>query len=158
MNYRWEFLIKQIKENGYKIIAEVGVLKGNTMIPVLRKCDVTRYYAIDIEVQKKCCVDDRIKWIGKPSVEAAKEIPDKSLDLVFIDANHKYRHVKEDIMAWLPKARDGGMLCGHDYCPAEKGVYQAVNELLPHAKSEEMKGEPCGNQFRGVWFVEINNG
>jgi len=78
--------------------------------------------------------------------------------MVFIDANHKYQHVKEDIMAWLPKVKDSGILCGHDYCPAETGVYRAVNELLTHVKSEEMKGEPCGKQYRGVWFVEVNDG
>jgi len=155
MNYRWEFLIKQIQDNDYKIIAEIGVLKGNTMIPILRECTVKSYYAIDTVPQKKCYIDNRIKWIGKPSIEAAKEIADKSMDLVFIDASHKYRHVKEDIIAWLPKVKDGGMLCGHDYCPAETGVYRAVNELLPNVQFVELKGEPCGNQFRGIWFVEI---
>ena len=153
MNYRWEFLIKLIQDNDYKVIAEVGVLKGLTMKPILEMCNIDCYYAIDIVVQKNLPQDDRIVWIKKPSVEAAKEIDDESIDLVFIDANHKYRSVKTDIIAWQPKVKAGGILCGHDYCPAETGVYRAVNEMLPNVQFEEMKGEPCGSQFRGVWFV-----
>jgi len=153
MNYRWEFLIKIIRDNQFKIIVEVGVLKGLTMIPILKQCDISKYYAIDIVAQKNCCKDNRITWIEKPSVEAAKEFEDKSVDMVFIDANHSYPSVKADSIAWQPKVKDGGILCGHDYCSAEKGVYRAVNELFPNVQFKEMRGEPCGKQFRGVWWV-----
>lgn len=48
------------------------------------------------------------------SVVAASKFEDKSLDLVFIDGDHRYDFVKQDILRWLPKIRDGGILCGHD--------------------------------------------
>lgn len=65
-----------------------------------------------------------------PSVEAAKLYNNESLDFVFIDANHQYQWVKEDIQAWLPKVKKGGYIGGHDYSDSDghKGVVQAVNE------------------------------
>ena len=53
--------------------------------------------------------------IRKRSVEAAKDFPDRSLDVVYIDAEHDEDSVREDIKAWRPKLKLGGYLCGHDY-------------------------------------------
>jgi hypothetical protein len=63
------------------------------------------------------------------SVKAADHVPDGSLDFVFIDANHSYEGCKHDIEAWLPKLKDHGLLCGHDYSEKFPGVIQAVNEF-----------------------------
>jgi hypothetical protein len=61
-------------------------------------------------------------------------------DLVFIDAAHDYESVRDDINAWLPLVKPGGIICGHDYCQEWPGVVEAVNELLPGAK-------------RGAWSI-----
>jgi uncharacterized Rossmann fold enzyme len=74
---------------------------------------------------------DRAKIIRKDSREAAKDIPDGSLDFVFIDADHTYEGCKGDIEAWLPKVKKGGFISGHDYENTEYpawGVKQAVDE------------------------------
>ena len=52
---------------------------------------------------------------------------DKSVDLAFIDGNHSYNSVKEDIGLWLPKMKEGGVLWGDDY--AWKSVRVAVNDF-----------------------------
>lgn len=77
-------------------------------------------------------VKDIIKPIRKTSVEASKDFEDNSLDLVFIDANHTYEAVKEDILHWLPKVKTNGIMAGHDYVhtTAWQGVIKAVNELI----------------------------
>ncbi len=41
-------------------------------------------------------------------------IPDNSLDLCFIDADHRYKSVYKDIELCLPKVKKGGIICGHD--------------------------------------------
>jgi hypothetical protein len=68
------------------------------------------------------------------SLEGAKKFKDNSLDFVFIDASHEYEDVKDDILAWYPKVKPGGIIAGHDYYHEEydwfPGVKQAVNELL----------------------------
>lgn len=53
--------------------------------------------------------------VRKFSAEAAKDVPDGSLDLVYIDANHVYDAVIEDLTIWSPKVRVGGLIAGHDY-------------------------------------------
>jgi len=56
------------------------------------------------------------------------------VDFVYIDGNHSYRAVAEDIRAWWPKIRPGGVLGGHDfyngYARAHDGVVKAVTEFV----------------------------
>lgn len=40
---------------------------------------------------------------------------DNSLDFVYVDANHSYESVKQDLDIWYPKIKSGGVLSGHDY-------------------------------------------
>ena len=54
----------------------------------------------------------------------------RSLDFVFIDANHSYESVGQDIELWSPLVRPGGLLSGHDYGGAYKGVKRAVDEAF----------------------------
>jgi SAM-dependent methyltransferase len=70
-----------------------------------------------------------INPIRMTSIEASKLYEDNSLDFVFIDASHEYEDVKEDILAWLPKVKFGGILAGHDYDNFE-GVNRAVDEIF----------------------------
>jgi predicted O-methyltransferase YrrM len=94
---------------------------------------------------------DRIIKLKMTSLEAAAQTVDESLDLVFIDANHSYSAVKDDIEAWLPKVRRGGILSGHDYNNTDKygdyfkGVDRAVDERFPAAIIEPDY----------VWWVKV---
>jgi hypothetical protein len=49
------------------------------------------------------------------STDAVEFFDDESLDFVYIDANHKYDFVKQDLELWYPKVRKGGVFSGHDY-------------------------------------------
>lgn len=53
--------------------------------------------------------------VRKFSAEAAADVPDRSLDFVYIDGNHVYDAVIEDLTLWAPKVRAGGIVAGHDY-------------------------------------------
>lgn len=79
---------------------------------------------------------DRITTLQLTSLEAAATFRDGELDGVFIDAAHTFDSVKEDIEAWLPKVRAGGILAGHDYDDYFPGVKIAVNRVLGEGKFE----------------------
>ena len=73
----------------------------------------------------------RVHIIKSDSVAAALDFKPGSIDLVFIDGDHSYDGARRDIIAWLPKVRSGGWLCGHDYAHPEQGeVKRAVDELI----------------------------
>lgn len=75
----------------------------------------------------------------------------QQLDLVFIDAAHDYHSVVDDIAAWAPLVRPGGILCGHDFGHRRfGGVQQAVREFV----------EPRGldltvDKHSTVWWVTM---
>lgn len=57
---------------------------------------------------------DNIYPIVMDSLTGASIFKNDSVDLVFIDADHIYDFVKKDILAWYPKVKKGGIICGHD--------------------------------------------
>lgn len=92
--------------------------------------------------------------VRKDSVEAAAGVQDASLDLVYIDAEHTYEAVRDDIAAWLPKVKPGGWIGGHDYNhPNESrngawGVKRAVDEAF---------GAPDALGVCHTWFCRVKN-
>ena len=49
------------------------------------------------------------------STDVANIIKDGSLDWVYLDGDHTYKGINEDMSAWFPKIRKGGVISGHDY-------------------------------------------
>jgi hypothetical protein len=49
------------------------------------------------------------------SLEALKHFEDESLDFVYIDANHQFKFIAEDLFEWWKKVKKGGIVAGHDY-------------------------------------------
>jgi predicted O-methyltransferase YrrM len=73
------------------------------------------------------------------SSEASVRFADGSLDFVYLDAQHHYEAIKDDINAWLPKVKRGGVLGGHDYLEGQLpsglyGVKRAVHEFVEHSR------------------------
>jgi predicted O-methyltransferase YrrM len=77
----------------------------------------------------RCGVDGVVQILPQLSTIAARSFPDNSCSFVFLDADHEYSSVKEDLEAWVPKVKPGGIIAGHDYeDPLWPGVAKAVNE------------------------------
>lgn len=71
--------------------------------------------------------------IKMKSQRASKCFKDNSCDIVYIDMGHTYEEVKQDIQSWLPKVKNGGYLCGHDYIDysdPDWGVVDCVNDFF----------------------------
>lgn len=70
---------------------------------------------------------DKVQFIIKQSADAIEDIQD-GLDFVFIDGNHTYEYVKQDITLYYPKVRNGGVIGGDDFTSDWFGVCRAVLE------------------------------
>ena len=73
-------------------------------------------------------VNDRVRLIKRPSEESAEHLAPGGYDLVFVDGNHTYQNVRDDLRLMWPRVKPGGMLVGHDYTTRFPGVIQAVDE------------------------------
>lgn len=118
MRMRWNCLLERLP-SGPIVGAEVGVLYGEMSAKLLERNDLT-LYMVDSRTNDRLPTvlarfPERAKFLHMPSLEAAKQIPDGSLDFVFIDADHTLPGVSSDWDAWKPKVKPGGLLCGHDY-------------------------------------------
>ena len=74
--------------------------------------------------------NDTAIMITRTSEQAAEIFDSESLDMVFIDANHDFEFIYQDIKTWSHKLKIGGILCGHDYNKPHFGVIEAVNALI----------------------------
>lgn len=120
---------------GFNVGAEVGVERG-LYSEVLCKANPTlKLFAIDawtaygeyrdhVTQEKLDSIYDEAKKRLQPyhcrlvkgfSTNVVRDFSDNSLDFVYIDGNHEFKHVVEDIAVWSKKVRPGGIVAGHDY-------------------------------------------
>lgn len=118
--------------------AEIGVFEGGFsrvllekwegnlyLIDPWRELDESKYidssnhkYHQDAYLQTMNSIrgfESRAIMIRALSVQAVNLFKDNSLDFVYIDGNHSYNYVKQDLKKWYPKVKSGGYLMGHDY-------------------------------------------
>lgn len=86
-------------------------------------------------------IADVIKIMRLPSVLAAKQFEDESVDLLHVDADHEYSHVLADLRTWWPKLKPGGTFLLHDYSPtcACPDVVRAIDDF---AREMQLAVEP----------------
>ena len=155
-------------QNNYKLGkgAEIGSFKGIYakeilniwqgklyLVDVWRELSLLEYADSSNQKQYKniiidCC--DNIKgsehrcfMLRSDSQDGSELFNDESLDFVYIDANHKYEYVKQDISLWYPKVRKGGIVAGHDYLKLD---WYADKSYANHPKDKH------------IWTDKDNNG
>jgi len=74
----------------------------------------------------KAEINGQLFIMQRDSLDAASRVPYESLDAVFLDADHEYEAVKNDIRQWSQSVKQGGIIAGHDI--NRESVYRAVNE------------------------------
>jgi len=122
---------------GFKIGAEIGVEQGEYSEVLIRANPNLHLYLVDAwkaykgyrdhtrqeklerfftsTIQRLSPYPNKKTFIRDFSMNAVKMFDDESLDFVYIDANHDFAHVTEDIYHWSKKVRSGGIVAGHDY-------------------------------------------
>jgi len=129
--------------------AEIGTQRGNYALVICKANPKIHLYCIDswekykgyraqsTPIQEEYFAEARsnlseynVSFIHKLSMDAVRDFEDASLDFVYIDANHEFDYVMQDIIEWSKKVKKGGIVAGHDYYefPSGRGgIIQAVN-------------------------------
>ena len=153
---RWQEIVKRLAGKIDVRGAEIGVERGKTAQQLLAQPNIIEYVCVDqwrydadyAETAKHKDTSsayhdrnfqkflnlasnypDKVRIYTTKSKLAAKIIPNDHFDFVFIDANHNYQSVYEDIMIWRQKIKHGGFICGHDWGDVRfPGVSKAVED------------------------------
>ena len=131
---RWYKHAVESIPNGGNFI-EIGSYQGLSLSKVkdvLAEKNINSW-AVDIKKKPqlvKNCDAWGIEFINRNSKNVSQMFENEFFDLVFIDADHRYEKILEDIRLWRPKVKKGGMLAGHDYCDRFEGIQKAVGEEL----------------------------
>jgi hypothetical protein len=73
-------------------------------------------------------INPKIQLRSGNSIDVMSQFDNESIDVIFIDDNHEYGHVKNLLSVVLPKMKKGGIIIGHDW--NDDGVSQAVKEFF----------------------------
>ena len=130
--------LQTLVERKQLIGCEVGVGAGKNALSILKGLDIAKLYLVDpymkykgtsnekdVRVTNATCREEearrrlngyesKIVWIRDLSSRAVDEI-DTPLDFVYIDGNHFYDYVLEDIRLYTRIVKVGGLVSGHDY-------------------------------------------
>ena len=68
--------------------------------------------------------------IRQKSMDALSHFIGESLDFVYIDGNHDFLNVTQDMHSWLKKIRPGGILSGHDYVRYPSRKFNHVQKVV----------------------------
>ena len=80
-----------------------------------------------------------VEVIREFSGEAARKFRNDYLDFVYIDGDHSYEGVREDLDKYYPLIKADGLLMLDDYCVGnwwKDGVLKATHELLARTNSK----------------------
>ena len=106
-------------------------------------------FTVDIEkdFDTMCKSYPNINKIKATSATAASLFDNHSLDMVYIDGDHSYLSVMEDLSLWINKIKESGWIAGHDYSSEfHPNVIKAVNDYL---------GEPDEVFIDSSWVIKL---
>ncbi|MFA7192126.1 MAG: FkbM family methyltransferase [Candidatus Paceibacterota bacterium] len=168
-------LSRVINEHKLQTGIEIGVAYGGHAEYILKNTQLKKLYGVDpykhiwgyndpmnfyfwkfnkiyeSMLSRLSIFKDRFVIIRKKSKDALGDI-NEIVDFIYIDADHSYNGVKNDIERWFNKVRIGGFISGHDYGhPNFPGVKIAIDDFFKKYKWN------VNHDKSGVWWVQKKN-
>jgi hypothetical protein len=162
-------IVNELNLTGFA--AEIGTAKGMFSDMLLSQTDLSCLFSVDVwdgNFPSYCSVKhtmedaanalkvhgDRSIMIKANSLDVVKHFPDDHFDLLFIDNNHSYDHVKKELGLYWSKLKVGGIFSGDDYIEGVRtqkgfrlfGVVEAVDEFV---ESQDQKL----NLIEDIWWL-----
>lgn len=195
-----EDLYKNLLSDKTGIFVEVGVDRGDFSKVLLRNSLCSKLYCVDPYTSYDDYTDaintvtgdhlfqntrdtlqsefkDRVEMVRAFSKDAISVVPDQ-LDFVYIDANHSYKYVLQDLKLWYSKLKMNGVLAGDDvvdvdvddvvrnaendvyieWSPGCYGSYGVFKALTNFCTKHEIQCNINGTQFYLTKMKELCNG
>jgi len=163
---------KIINKFALKTGAELGVAYGGHSEAILNNTKIDKLYGIDpyqhtigyidkmnypqdefdelykYAIERLSRFKGRYEHIKKYSKDAVINVPEQ-IDFIYIDADHSYEGVWNDLCLWFSKIKIEGIIGGHDYMhPDFPGVKQAIDEFFSRFNWK------INYEGDGVWWVQ----
>lgn len=141
-------------------IAELGVFRGEFSKIIYNICKPSKLYLVDLyngiftsgdkdgknyqtvnledemyRIQSEFSNDSSVEVIKESTIEFLSKLTDGYLDMVYIDADHSYSGVMDDLELSYKKVKVGGYICGHDYIQ-NTACENAVNQFCSNKNLE----------------------
>ena len=143
-------LAKLFCDLGYRHIAEIGTERGLFARALAKYNPEATIYCVDAwtpfkgyrdhvnrkkleefyQVAKHRLAPYNCKIIRQFSLDAVRDFDDETLDAVYIDADHSFQAVTNDICEWGKKVKRGGIISGHDFEIHKGPSYIHVKEVV----------------------------
>ena len=141
-------LLERLPTGG--VVAELGVDRGGFSRQILDATTPATLHLVDVWASERYhdglfdlvrssfgaeIASGQVQIHRDTSVAAAADFADASLDWVYIDTDHSYETTRDELAAYAPKVKPGGILAGHDYVVGNwvamyrYGVVEAVHEF-----------------------------
>jgi predicted O-methyltransferase YrrM len=111
------FFVATVQTMRARKVVELGSRSGTSTVAWLYGLQETggTLWTVDVAAAPPIGVHDR--WVhvqgNDLAVDVIDQIPD-DVDVLFIDTSHDYLHTVEELYAYVPKVRDGGVVLCHD--------------------------------------------
>ena len=166
-------LVDYFAEHGFKKGAEIGVSTGLFSRHMLRTIPELNLLSIDSwpddagyrrntkkvreTAIRRLSEYPGCKIIEQTSMRAACDVPEGSLDFVYIDGAHYFNAVICDLIEWTKRVRPGGIVSGHDYIRRYPGLKKAVDIYVEFHKYTLYLTEPQrkgADKYISYFFVK----
>lgn len=151
------------------IMVELGVFEGEFSKEIYKICKPSKLYLVDlfegyfgsgdkdgnnhhyvqledemVKIKEYFKNDSSVQIIKSSSMDFLKSIPNETLDIIYIDADHSVQGCLDDLNLSYMKIKKGGFICGHDYVNGV-GPFYAVNQFCSEIglEIEMMTNDGC---------------
>lgn len=152
-------LLDLFNEKGFRRGVEVGTDRGGYAKDICERMPGVELFTIDPwlpynegqevkDVEKMKEIQQEARDVLSPfpnctiihdtSINTVKTFKPNSLDFVFIDGNHEYDYVLQDIIEWSNIVKPGGIIAGHDYKEDKDKKYGVMEAVELYVKMNKI--------------------